>query len=193
MARGGGHKKRFQYCSDPSGKEILHLGALQGHSGRSLIDPSLQDNVVILDGFFKYIYHVGCAIKLHSIINSGLIPGGQHLSRRQAVFFLHVNPMDKEHKDLEKIDLEAPRLARYIHTAWMKHQNTVYCVDIKFAQKKGLKFHQTRSNAIILCNALPACCIPKAIMMETGEVIYEKVYESPRPPPKISLRHDRMK
>ena len=26
--------------------------------------------------------------------------------------------------------------------------------------------------------------------METGEVIYEKVYASPRPPPKISLKRD---
>ena len=62
MAGGGGHKKRFQYCTDLSGQEILYLRALQGHSGRNLIDPSLQDNVVIPDGFFKYIYHVGCAI-----------------------------------------------------------------------------------------------------------------------------------
>ena len=29
--------------------------------------------------------------------------------------------------------------------------------------------------------------------METGEVIYERVYASPRPPPKISLKHDWMK
>ena len=29
--------------------------------------------------------------------------------------------------------------------------------------------------------------------METGEVIYEKVCASPRPPPKISLKHDWMK
>ena len=29
--------------------------------------------------------------------------------------------------------------------------------------------------------------------METGEVIYEKVQTSPRPPPKISLKHDWMK
>ena len=36
----------------------------------------------------------------------------------------------------------------------------------------------------------PAYCIPKVVRMETGEVIYEKVYMSPRPPPKISLRHD---
>ena len=61
MAGGGGNKKIFQYCNDSSGA-ILYLRALQGHSGRNLIDPSLQDNVVIPDGFFKYIYHVGCAI-----------------------------------------------------------------------------------------------------------------------------------
>ena len=37
MARGGGHKKRYQYCTDSSGL-ILYLRALQGHSGRSRID-----------------------------------------------------------------------------------------------------------------------------------------------------------
>ena len=95
MAKGGGNKNIFQYITDSSG-EILYLRALQGHSGRNLIDPSLQDNVLIPDDFFKYIYHVGCAINLHSIINSGLIPGGQNSSKRQIVFFLHVNPMDKE-------------------------------------------------------------------------------------------------
>ena len=191
MAKGGGNKKRFQYCTDSSG-EILYLRALQGHSGRNLIDPTLQDNVLIRT-ISSYIYHVGCAINLHSIINSGLIPGGQNLSKRQTVFFLRVNPMDKEHKDPETIDLKAPRLAQYMQTAWKKHQNTVYWVDIKLAQKKGFKFYQTRSNAIILYNTLPAYCIPKAIRMETGEIIYEKVYESPRPPPKISLRNDWMK
>ena len=45
MAGGGGNKKRYQYCTDSSGV-ILYLRALQGHSGRSLIDPTLQDNVV---------------------------------------------------------------------------------------------------------------------------------------------------
>ena len=81
MAGGGGHKKRFQYCADYLGT-ILYLRALQGHSGRNLIDPSLQDNVIIADNFIEYIYHIGCAINLHSIINSGLIPGGHNLSNR---------------------------------------------------------------------------------------------------------------
>ena len=104
-----------------------------------------------------------------------------------------VNPRGKNHKDPETIDLGAPRCAQYMHKAWRKHQNTLYRVDINLAQKKGLKFYQTRSNAIILHETLPAYCIPKVVRMETGDVIYEKVYASPRPPPKISLKHDWMK
>ena len=42
-------------------------------------------------------------------------------------------------------------------------------------------------------NTLPAYCIPKVVRMETEEIIFEKVYETPRLPPKISLRHDWMK
>ena len=102
MARGGGNKKIYQYCTDSSGA-ILYLRALQGHSGRSFIDPTLQDNVVIPSGFFQYIYHVGCAINLHSIINSGLIPGGQNLSMRQTVFFLLVDPVERRNSSDKSI------------------------------------------------------------------------------------------
>ena len=115
------------------------------------------------------------------------------MSNRQIVFFLLVDPMDKNQKDPDVIDLGAPRLAQHLQTTWKKHQNTVYWVDIKHAQKKGFKFYQTRSSAIILHETLSASCIPKVVRMETGEVIYEKIYASPRPPPKISLKHDRMK
>ena len=71
---GGGNKKRFQYCTDSSGT-IVYLRALQGHSGRNLTDPLLQDNVVIQSNFFQYKYHVGCAFNLHSIISSGFVKG----------------------------------------------------------------------------------------------------------------------
>ena len=96
MTGGGGSKKRFQYCTDPSGQEILNLRGLQGHLGRNPIDPSLQDNVLIPNIFFECIYHIECAINLHCITNSGLIPGGQNSSRnRQTVFFTAVNPMQR--------------------------------------------------------------------------------------------------
>ena len=74
---------------------------------------SLQDNVLIPNDFFEYIYHIGCANNLHFIMNSGWIPGGQILSKRQTVFFTSVDPVNKERKDPDTIDLEAPRLARY--------------------------------------------------------------------------------
>ena len=193
MAESGGNKKIFQYCTDPQGQEILYLRALQGHSGRNLIGPSLHDNVLILNNFFEYIYHIGCAHSLHPITNSGPIAGGQNSSKRQTVFFTSVDLLNQEYRDLDNIDLEAPRFAWYHQKKWKKHQNTVYWVDIKLAQRKGFKFYQTRSNAIILYDTLPAYCIPKAIMMETVEFTYEKVYASPRLPPKISFKDNWMK
>ena len=125
MQGGGSNKKIFQKCTDSSGQENLYLRALQGHSARNLIDPSSQDNVLIPGNFFEYFYHIGCAISLHSITNSGLIPGGQYLSKRQTVFFLHVNPMDKEHKDPYEIDLNAPRLAWYKQRSGKDTENGV--------------------------------------------------------------------
>ena len=166
MAAGGGAKWRFQYCTDDSGI-IIYFRAHQGHSGRNLIDPSWQDNVVIPSGFFQYIFHIGCGI-----------------------FFLPIDPRDKSHKDPDEIDLNVPRHAQYLHNKWKRHQDAVYRVDINLAVEKGLTFYQTRSNAIILQETLPASCIPKVVRLKTGEVLYEKVYMSPQPPPKISLRHE---
>ena len=128
LAAGGGVKRRFQYCTDDSGA-IVCFRALQGGSGRNLIDPSLKDTVVIPSNFFQHIYHFGCAFNLHSIINSGLIPGGQNSSKRLTVFFLLVDPMDKSHKDPKVIDLDVPRHAQYLQNAWKRHQDAVYLVQ----------------------------------------------------------------
>ena len=189
LAAGGGPKRRYQYCSDYLGS-IIYLRALQGHSGDSIIDLAMQDHVLIGPGIFPYIYHVGSNFNLYSIISNGLIPGGQNLSRRQSVFFLLVDPRKEDHKDPEYIDYSAPRLARYLQNAWKRHQDTVFWVDIDLAIREGLTFYQTRSNAIILQGTLPAHCIPKVERLKIGEVLHERPYSSPRPPPKISLKHD---
>ena len=164
---------RYQYCTEVSGT-IVYFRALQGHSGRNLIDPALQDNVVIQSGILQHINHNGCAFNLHSIINNGLIPGGQNSSKRRTEFFLPIDPRDEEHKDPETIDLNVPRHAQYLHNAWKKHQDAEYCVDINLAIRKGLTFYQTRSNAIILQETLPAYCIPKVVRLKTGEVSHTK-------------------
>ena len=161
LAAGGVSKRRYQYCSDNLGR-ILYLRALQGHSGNNLIDPTLQDNVLIGPGIFLYIYHVGSNFNLYSIISNGLIPGDQNLSRRQSVFFLPVDPKDENHRDPENIDYSVPRHARYLQNAWKRHQDTVFWIDIDLGIREGLMFYQTRSNAIILQGSLPANGIVRA-------------------------------
>ena len=102
LAARGGTKRRYQYCTDDSGT-IVYLRALQGHSRRSLIDPSLQDNVIIQIGFFQQIYHTGCAFNLHSIINSGLVLGGRNSSTRQKLFFCPLIPETMAIKILQRL------------------------------------------------------------------------------------------
>ena len=92
-----------------------------------------------------------------------IFPGGQNSSKRQTVFFLPVDPMDKSHKDPDEIDLSVPLHAQYLHKGWKRHQDAVYWVDINLAIEKGLTFYQTRSNAIILQETLQAYCIPKVV------------------------------
>ena len=146
--------------------------------------------MLIGPGIFPSIYHVGSNFNLYSIISNGLIPGGQNLSRRQSVFFLLVDPRKEDHKDPEYIDYSVPRVARYLQNAWKRHQDTVFWVDIDLGIREGLMFYQTRSNAIILQGTLPANCIVRAERLRNGEKLYERQYFSPRPPPKISLKHD---
>ena len=71
-----------------------------------------------------------------------------------------------------------------------RHQDAVFWVDIDLGIREGLKFHQTRSNAIILEGTLPAHGIVIVERLKTGEMLYKRQYLSPRPPPKISLKHD---
>ena len=75
---------------------------------------------------------------LHSIINNGLIPGGQNSCKRQLLFSLPIDPRDKGHQDPAKIDFNEPRRAQYLHSAWKKHQDAVFWVDIKRAIQKRI-------------------------------------------------------
>ena len=72
LRRGGGPKKIFQYCVDPKlPDKFLYLRAIQGHSGGTQVDPTLQDDVLLPDDFVEHIHHVGSSYDLHSIIQSG--------------------------------------------------------------------------------------------------------------------------
>ena len=82
-----------------------------------------------------------------------LILGGRSLKRdRQSVFFTAVNPM-YANQDQEEVqyDLDKPRIAVYRNT-WRVLQTTVYCWNLKLAQRKGSQLYQTWSYAIALFN-----------------------------------------
>ena len=82
---------------------------------------------------------MGFAVNLHSIFNSELIRGGQKLSNRQTVFFTSVDPVNKEHKDPEENNLNAPRFAWYKQKYGRHIRNTVYSVDIKLGSKERIE------------------------------------------------------
>ena len=138
------------------------------------------------DNLFEFIYHVGSCFKLHSIIASGLIAGGKTCGRaRQTVFFAAVDPTDQSWVEQEKYDLTQPSYAAHKQN-WKFIQDAVYSDKICRAQNMELQFFQTRSNAIILHNALPATCIER-VSRTTKERLYTRT-KSPRLAPTIMLK-----
>ena len=184
LAKGEGEKRRLQYFLNPySSDNFLYFRAIQGHSGGNVVDPLLHNNVLLQDDFGEYIYNIGSAFEMHSMIKCGLIPGGKSLRRdMQSVFFTAVNPMCTR-QDLEGVeyDLDRPRIAPKKHS-WKAHHNTVCWCNLKLAHTKGLLFSQTRSRATTLSSTLPVICIEKVVCMKTGEELYCKVHQSPRLP-----------
>ena len=53
---------------------------------------------------------------------------------------------------------------------------------------RGLIFWQASSNAIILDDSVPADCLEEVVHCRTGEILYQKIRLSPRPPPKVILK-----
>ena len=120
-----------------SSRHIPYFKAIQGHSGGIAIDCELQDNLRLPEGFIDDIYHVGNASEVHSIIRSGLIPGGQSPKRgRQSVFFTTVKPMEDDNcMEETSCDLTKPRIVPFKNT-WKPHQNTVYRCNLELAQER---------------------------------------------------------
>ena len=193
MAGGGGNKKRIRYCTDPSGQEILYLRALQGHSGRNPIDPSLQDNVLIPNIFFEYIlsYWMCNQFTFHQKFRTdtgrtNFEQENRRYSLQRWIPWIGITGIRKS--------LIWPN--HVLHRTSKSGKGTrIRCIGStkQLAQRKGLKFYRTRCNAIILHDTFPAYCISIVVVMKSEEIKYQKVHVSPRPPPKISNKDNWMK
>ena len=190
---GGRQKKIFQYCSDSSGT-ILYLRALQGRSGRNSIDPPLQDNVLIPNGFPQL-----------------------HLSRRMCNQFHHQFRIDTGRTKIWATDRQ---YSFCLWIPWTKTQGswhdrlgstascTIHAWSMEETSKHGRNIRTrcgststllwrknwTFDRTLSFCTKHFQLIVSRKLFgWKPGKVIYEKVYASLRPPPKISLKHDWMK
>ena len=115
---------------------ILYSPAIHGHTGSNRVDLSLQDNVEIPYAWIEYINHVGSSLSCNSIVQSGLIAGGQTWKEgRQIVFSTVVDPLSDQQRD-ELYDVKRPRVVPY-QTKWKVYQNSVYWINLQIAQNRG--------------------------------------------------------
>ena len=110
---------------------------------------------------------------------------------RQTVSFTAVNHLSIHVHTQRDYDVTRPRIAVYKQNRKI-HKNTLDCAHLRVAEKKGLTVYQTRSSAIILHDTLPAVCIEKVVVMNSGEEFY-KPRVSPAPLKNKSLRVGRRK
>ena len=93
---------------------------------------------------------------------------------RQTTFFTPLipfgdNPAEEEPGD----DISKPGKVQH-HGKWKNTQDTVYWVSSVRAQDKGLQFWQTRSNAVIVYNSVPADCIYRATSHKGETTLFER-------------------
>ena len=73
-------------------------------------------------------------------------------------------------------------------------ETSKHCVLGRYTACSKEKIEVLSNNIeIIFYDTLPAYCISKVVVMESGEIIFEKEYVSPRPLPKISFKDNWMK
>ena len=106
MQTGGGNKKFFQYCTDPSDKKFFTFELFKVIQDAILLILHCRTMYSFRTISSSTFYHIGCAVNLHSITKLGLIVGGQNSSKdRQTVFFTAVNPMHTNHQDPKELDV----------------------------------------------------------------------------------------
>ena len=190
MARGGGAKKIFQHCVNPnSSKQFLYIRATQGHSGDNVVDPALQDNVLLPKGFTEYLHHVGNANELISHKKKWINSRRNKPQERKTSGLLHYSEDDGGRiwhwrNSMQSDEAKDRAIQDYLETS------SKYGILVHFeARPKEMSaiLPQTRSHAVVLHNTLLAACIERAVCMKTQDELYQKVRLTPRVP-RVALK-----
>ena len=137
----------------------------------------------------EYIHHVGSSLDLQSVIQSGLTAGVKRVRKKEEKryssppWILGVN-----HKRMNPHDVTKPRQVPD-RTRWKVNQKKVYRNNLKRCSTKheGSAFWQTRSNAVILHDSVPA--LKKWWIPKLKRFCIRRTHSSPRLPPKVTLRN----
>ena len=161
--------------------------AIEGHSGGTLVDATVQDNVLLLDDFAEYIYNNGNAHDMHSIIQTGLILGGKKSQSREP----DVRQSRSGRSSIRSGQTTNYGVQKYLESS-PKHSILVQSEDR--SKKRIAVLSNTIPRNRSLCNTPPAICIEKVVYMKTGKDLCCKVNQSLRLPRAVltpNLHHGR--
>ena len=164
--------KEIQCCLNSDGFS-LYMRAIQDHSGGNKVDLILQDNVKIPYNFIEYVYHVGSSHDLHSIIQSGLIAKGKEASKDGQNGVLYSRGSYEWTSERGILWRDATTSGTLQHQVY---QIAVHWINLIIGQKNGLAFWQTRSNAIIPHDPVPADRIEKMVNTRTTEILHQSAH-----------------
>ena len=88
--------------------------ALQGHSGRQRVDPTLQNHVLVPYTWTDYTFYAGSPWDYRSIIAAGLLAGRTGSQEgRQTCFFTTVSLLENTAVDFPSEEGGKPRILQY--------------------------------------------------------------------------------
>ena len=161
----GSNKTRFEYCKTSKDHEI-HVLAIHGQTGGNMISPELMGHVKIPYDWQEFVFQVGCAHGIKSILDKRIIAGGEKKGGRQTIFFTPLNLCGENSEE------EAPgkslAVSRKVHyrSFWTCIQDTENCVKLFQAQDQCLR----RPVLLWVKDQVPADCIYRVIS-QNGEQI----------------------
>ena len=126
ICRRGGPKMRLQYCLIPSlepnhPRRFLHFREIQGHSGGTLVDPTLQDKCTVSKGLRRaHLPHR--ERDRYALYHQQWTDSMSKKRERQCVFFTAVKPMDENRfPENVRYDLDKARTVAE-KNKWQVHQ-----------------------------------------------------------------------
>ena len=155
----------------------------QSHSGGNLVDPTLQDNVLLLDDF-RRVHQAHRERSRHALEHPGLTdPRRKKPQKGQAISVFHSRELDVRKKRSGRSSIRSGSTQnRSVHKYLESSPKYSMLVQFEARSKKRIAVVSNTIPRNRSLNTLFATCIGKVVYMMTEEELYHKVHLSPRLP-----------